>query len=160
MTAPDFGSYSLAMFCGEERVFMSREPGLKPLAEWLDIFRGRHRNCLLHDRVVGLAAARLITYSGLVTAVTARVASWPARRFLGGEGISLHAEQMVDSILTEDRTAVCPEEVVALETPDRDEYLRRIYRLIRYNPLEYELCRGQCGYTPWCRECMKSRGLL
>jgi hypothetical protein len=159
MIAPDFRLYSLAMFCRGQRVFMSREGGLKPLAEWLDIFRGKYRDCLLHDRVVGLAAARLIAYSGEVAAVTTLVASRPARAFLAGAGITLQAEQVVDDLLTPDRREIVPEEALALETPDRRQFLDRIYRLLKYDPDDYFNCRGKCGYTPWCHDCMASRGL-
>lgn len=66
MDKPNFNDYSLAMFCGGRRVFRSSEAGLKPLVEWLEIYRGKYRGCLLHDKIVGLAAAKLIVYSGLI----------------------------------------------------------------------------------------------
>ncbi len=159
MKDPPFQFYSLAMFCEGQRIFMSREGGLKPLVEWLAIYEGKFRGCVLHDRVVGLAAARLIAYSGMVSRVVTLLSSRPAREFLDGEGIVLEAVQTVDNILTPARSAVCPGEVIALETPDRQEFLSRIYVLLKIDPLDYENCRGKCGYTPWCRECMAARGL-
>jgi len=159
VTAPDFQAYSLAMFCGGKRVFTSREGGLKPLVEWLAIYRGQYQGCLLHDRVIGLAAARLIASSGLIAAVMTLVSSRPARDFLAEAGISLQAAQIVDNILTQDRAAVCPGEIIALETPDRQEFLNRIYRLLKINPDDDDNCQGKCGYTPWCRQCQEARGL-
>jgi len=159
MKEPSFQFYSLAMFSGGQRIFMSREGGLKPLVEWLAIYEGKFRGCVLHDRVMGLAAARLIAYSGMVSRVVTLLSSRPAREFLDGEGIVLEVVQTVDNILTPDRSAVCPGEVIALETPDRQEFLSRIYGLLKIDPLDYENCRGKCGYTPWCRECMAARGL-
>jgi len=50
---------------------------------------------------------------------------------------------------------ICPGEIIALKTPDPDEFRRRIHLLVNYDPLEYENCKGRCGYTPWCRDCMK-----
>jgi len=87
------------------------------------------------------------------------LASRPAREFLDGEGIALEAVQTVDHILTPDRSTVCPGEVIALETPERQEFLARIYGLLKIDPGDYENCRGKCGYTPWCRQCVESRGL-
>jgi len=159
VTKPDFQDYSLAMFCGGRRVFTSREPGLKPLVEWLEIYRGKYRGCLLHDKVVGLAAAKLIVYSGLISEVVTGVSSAPAKSFLLAQGVHVSADRCVDNILTRDGTAICPGEVIALETDDRDEFLMRIYGLAKVNRDDFDSCRGQCGYTPWCRECMESRGL-
>ena len=159
MTKPDFQDYSLAMFCGGRRVFTSREPGLKPLVEWMEIFRGKYQGCLLHDKVVGLAAAKLIVYSGLISEVITGVSSAPAKSFLFDHGIPVSAALHVDNIMTRDGTAICPREVIAMETDDRDEFLVRIYRMVKVNMDDFESCRGQCGYTPWCRECMESRGL-
>jgi len=157
VTDQDFQAYTLAMFHGDKRIFMSRESGLRPLVEWLDIFRGKYRDCRLHDKVIGLAAARMIVASGLISEVLTLVASRPARDFLTTAGISLQSGHCVDNILTNDRTGICPGEVIALETPDPDEFRRRIHRLVNYDPQDYENCKGQCGYTPLCRECMKGR---
>lgn len=154
---PDFKDYSLAMFCGGRRVFTSREPGLKPLVEWLEIYRGKYQGCLLHDKVVGLAAAKLIVYSGLISEVATGVSSAPAKSFLLDHGVPVSADLLVDNIMTRDGTAICPGEVIALETDDRDDFLDRIYGLVKVNMEDFDGCRGQCGYTTWCRECKESR---
>jgi len=147
------------MFCRERRVFTSAEKGLRPLVEWLEIYRGKYQGCLLHDKVVGLAAAKLIVYSGLISEVVTGVTSAPAKYFLLDHGIPIDADLLVDNIMTRDGTAICPGEVIALETDDRDEFLVRICRMVKVNIDDFENCRGQCGYTPWCRECRESRGL-
>ena len=157
MIKPDFMDYSLAMFCGGRRVFTSREPGLKPLVEWLEIYRGKYQGCLLHDKVVGLAAAKLIVYSGLISEVATGVSSAPAKSFLLDHGVPVSADLLVDNIMTRDGTAICPGEVIALETDDRDDFLDRIYGLAKVNMEDFDGCRGQCGYTTWCRECKESR---
>jgi hypothetical protein len=131
VTTPDFQSYSLAMFCGEKMVFSSGEPGLKPLADCLEIYRGRYQGCLLHDKVVGLAAAKLILYSGLVSEVVTGISSAPAKSFLFDNGVSITASLLVDNIMTRDRTAICPGERIALGTDDRDEFLIRIYQMVK-----------------------------
>jgi len=156
---PDFHEYSLAMFCGGKRIFMSGESGLKPLVEWLEIYRGKYHGCLLHDKVVGLAAARLIVYSGFISEVVTGVSSAPAKSFLLDHGVSVIAALCVDNILTRDGAAICPGEVIALKTDDRKEFLNKIYLLAKVNMDDFDNCRGRCGYTPWCRQCMESRGL-
>jgi len=157
VTKPDFKDCSLAMFWGRRRVFTSGEPGLKPLVEWLEIYRGKYQGCLLHDKVVGLAAAKLIVYSGLISEVATGVSSAPAKSFLLDHGVPVSASLLVDNIMTRDGTAICPGEVIALETDDRDEFLVRIFGLVKVNMEDFDSCRGQCGYTPWCRECKESR---
>ncbi len=147
------------MYCGGRRVFTSSKPGLKPLVEWLEIYRGKYQGCLLHDKVVGLAAAKLIVYSGLISEVVTGVSSAPARAFLLDHGVPVHAALLVNNIMTRDGTAICPGEVIALETDDRDEFLIKIYRMVKVNIDDFDGCRGQCGYTIWCRECKESRGL-
>ncbi|MCK9195348.1 MAG: DUF1893 domain-containing protein [Syntrophales bacterium] len=159
MTIPCFHDYSLAMFCGGRRVFTSSEPGLKPLVEWLEIYRSKYRGCLLHDKVVGLAAAKLIVYSGLISEVVTRVSSVPAKSFLIDHGVPASTDLIVNNIMTRDGTTICPGEVIALETDNRDEFLIRIRRMVKVNMDDFDNCRGQCGYTPWCRECKGSRGL-
>jgi len=61
----DFSKYSLVLIHDEQVVYTSDQPGLRPLLACLAECRNRYRNCVLHDRVTGLAAARLIVHVGL-----------------------------------------------------------------------------------------------
>jgi len=164
----DLSAFSLVLVRDGEIVHRGRERGIKPLIDCLEGYDASRGRVVVWDRVVGLAAARLMVYAGFVAAVRARVASVPARDFLARHGLDLRAEEIVEAILTPDGKNVCPGEIIALETEDPLAFIREIKtRWAGYCdvPLpdkadqDFEDCRGQCGYTPWCRACKESRGL-
>ncbi|NPU83396.1 MAG: DUF1893 domain-containing protein [Syntrophaceae bacterium] len=124
-----FRDYNLALFSGGRRVFSSQGKGLRPLVECLDACRD-FRDCVLHDKIMGLAAARLAADSGIVREIAARTASEPAARFLGARGIPLEAEGTVPAILTQDGGAVCPGERIALAVEDPGRFEKEIRAMI------------------------------
>jgi hypothetical protein len=81
---------------------------------------------ILHDKVIGLAAARLIVYSGVIAEIVTRVASLPAKKFLENNGVALRAFHVAANILTRDQSAVSPREVIALSTSDPKAFLQKI----------------------------------
>jgi hypothetical protein len=125
MLIPYFTRYSLALLEGE-RLFCSTEgTGLRPLWDALEKFQEKS-SLILHDKVMGLAAARLIVYSGMITEIFTMVASLPAKQFLENNGIALTAFDVAANILTQDKSAICPGEVIALGTNDLDAFLQKI----------------------------------
>jgi hypothetical protein len=76
--------------------------------------------------VIGLAAAKLIVYGDIISRVIAEVASRSAEEFLEKHQIEIKAGQVVENILTRDRLAVCPGELIALKTDDRESFLAQI----------------------------------
>jgi hypothetical protein len=99
--------------------------GLRPLWDALEKFQGQS-GLILHDKVIGLAAARLIVNSGMIAEIFTRVASLPAKQFLENNGVALTAFDVAANILTQDKSAVCPGEVIALNTSDPDAFLQKI----------------------------------
>lgn len=124
-----YRDYNLALFCGGRRVFTSQGKGLRPLVECLDACRGL-QDCVLHDKIMGLAAARLAADSGIVREIAARTASEPAARFLESRGIPLEAEGTVPAILTQDGSAVCPGERIALAVEDPVRFEKEIRAML------------------------------
>ena len=59
MLIPDFTRYSLALLEGEKLIYSACGGGLRPLWDALEKFQGKS-GLILHDKVIGLAAARLI----------------------------------------------------------------------------------------------------
>ena len=129
MLIPDFTRYSLALVEGDTIIYSSQGVGLRPLWDALKKFQDRS-GLVLHDKVTGLAAARLIVYSDMITGVFTKVASEPARRFLQENGIALSADGVAANILTRDQNAVCPGEVIAMNTDDPDVFLRKIRAML------------------------------
>jgi hypothetical protein len=130
MLKPDFSKYSLALVEGEEIVFSSDGQGLRPLVDCLMKYGQAKKKLILHDKVTGLAAARLIVYSGIILAVHTRIASQPAWNFLEENGIEIYTEEVVPNILTKDRQAICPGEVIALNMVDPYEFAKRVRAML------------------------------
>jgi len=128
---PDLDGYTLALIHEGQVVYSSQEGGLQPLIDCLAACRGRYRNALLHDRVVGLAAARLVAPTGVVQTVVTRTVSQSALTFLEAHQITVRADEVVDQILTADRTAPHPAEILALEVEDLLTFQKRLAELLR-----------------------------
>ncbi len=115
MLAPDFTKYSLALIKDNKILFSSKKSGLRPLVECTKEFKSKFKDCTLYDKVVGLAAARLIVYSAMINLVVTDLASKPAKEFLEKNNIKINAKNSVDNILRKDRKGVCPMEIKAIE---------------------------------------------
>lgn len=131
MLIPDFTCYSLALLNGGEIVYSSEGSGLRPLWKALEKFEGQS-GLTLHDKVMGLAAARLVARSGIIAGIFTLVASLPAKEFLEECSIGLTAVDYAANILTKDKSAVCPGELIALETPNPDAFFRRINAMMNH----------------------------
>ena len=118
---PGLGEFSLALYRGEELVYFSRKPGLVPLLECISFVKGKGH--ILHDKVIGLAAARLIAYSGIISEVFTPVASIAAKQHLKKKGIALHADILVPQIINKAKTGPCPMEEKAGPLTDEGFYL-------------------------------------
>jgi len=129
MLIPDFSKYSLALFEGGALIHASNGKGVRPLFEALEKFRAKS-GLILHDKIIGLAAAKLVVYSGIIAKVNTTVASAPADKFLKDHGILMNAAGITANILTQDKRAVCPGEVIALKTKDPADFIRQIKTML------------------------------
>jgi len=87
----------------------------------------------LFDKVVGLAAARLMVYSGIIEAVITPLVSQPAKQFLEENGVRISADEVVAHILRKDKSAICPGEIMAMGTDNRDDYLARVKAMLPHS---------------------------
>lgn len=133
MLIPDFTRYSLALLEGDSLIYSSKGSGLRPLWEALEKYSDKS-GLILHDKVMGLAAARLIYRSGVIAEVHTMVVSLPAQQFLEDHGIRLAAFDVAANILTQDKSTICPGEVIALNTSDPDAFYQKI-RAMMGNPV-------------------------
>jgi len=129
MLTPDFSKYSLALFEEKRLIFSSTDAGLRPLFESLDRYAGK-TGLILYDKVIGLAAAKLIVYTAIIAEVIAGVASVPAKKFLEDNNIVISARHVVPNIMTRDRSAVCPGEVIALNTEASADFIRQLKTML------------------------------
>ncbi len=130
MLQPDFTKYSLALIENDKVVFSSRESGLKPLWECLKRFHDSKRNFILFDKVIGLAAAKLIVHARIISRIETPLASEPAKTFLEKNAILIKAARIVPNILTKDRKTICPGEIIALNTSYTDDFLIKIEEML------------------------------
>ena len=126
MLKPDFTKYSLALVQGDKIIYSSDGLGLKPLWDCLEKYRQSKDKFTLFDKVIGLAAARLVVYSGIITAIHTRLISQPAKQLLQENKVKIEADEVVVNILRKDKSAVCPGEIIALSTDDQDTFLAKI----------------------------------
>lgn len=131
MVAPDFESYSLALIHAGVIVHSSRGRGIMPLITCLEACRSRYRDCTLHDKVIGLAAAKLTAYSGIINNVVTNVASKASADFLEARGIALTAGTIAPNIMTSDHRAVCPGEIIAQGVDDYESLVEKLREMLR-----------------------------
>ena len=134
MLTPDFASYSLALLHGGRMVFSSEKGGVRPLVECIRACRGRFSGCELHDRAIGLAAAKLVVASGMIGRVITRRASARAVSFLEQHTVPLTADEVVPLILNREKTAPCLMEQKAEATEDPETFYREISAFFGLQP--------------------------
>jgi len=126
MLNPDFSQYSLALIKDDKIIFSSDKSGLRPLIECIKKSKGKEANCILFDKVIGLAAARCIIYSGFISNVIAGTASEKAIESLEKNSIKVKAATIVKNICNKDRTGICPMEKKALEAADNATFYNEL----------------------------------
>ncbi len=128
MLKPDFTRYSLALFHKDRLVFSSEKEGLRPLVECIRACRDLYSGCELHDRAIGLAAAKLVVASpGMITRIVTRRASARAVTMLETFSVPLAVGEVVPILLNRDRTAPCLMEQKAAATEDPHMFLQEIF---------------------------------
>lgn len=116
---------------GTEILFSSNKKHLRPLVECVNKFKDKAENCILYDKIVGLAAAKLIAYSGFVTKVYTDVISDKAGDYLADNAVLVEPGKIVDRIMNEDKTDQCPMEKKAEEMKEEEfiEFCRENFGL-------------------------------
>jgi hypothetical protein len=113
-----FENYTLKLVKSGRALFSSDKSGLRPLAECINKMKGRVHGCVLYDKVIGLAAAKLIVHSGIVSEVRTKTASNLALEYLSSKGIAVECESVAEHIMNKERTAICPMEEKAMKMED------------------------------------------
>ncbi len=127
---PDFKKYSLALIYNDKIIFSSRESGLKPLWECLEKHCQSKTTYILFDKVIGLAAAKLIVSSKIISGIQTILVSKPAKKFLKDNAVPIKTKETVANILTKNRYSICPGEIIALNTNDPDDFYAKIKAML------------------------------
>jgi len=120
--------HSLVLKRGSKVIFSSSASGLKPLVECIARFQGTIKNADLEDRVVGIAAARLIVFSQMVSRVRAGLISEKALHHLGFHGIPSSGRKRVARILAPNQKDPCPMEKLSRKYPDDGDFFSALLR--------------------------------
>jgi hypothetical protein len=127
----NFDEYALALVKEDTVLFSSKKSGLRPLIECIRSCKGKHNNCVLYDRVTGLAAAKLVVYSDMISSVITGVASLPAKEHLKQHSIHCVAHHTVKNIMNKENTDMCPMEQKALLVNDNAEFFTELNSVIK-----------------------------
>lgn len=97
----------------------SQASGLRPLFDCVHECKEKNTTsgCMLYDREIGLAAARLICEAGCISSVVTQVASHGGSELLTQHSISIDAQKTVDMILNKEKNGPCMMELKAREVP-------------------------------------------
>ena len=117
-------NYSLALVKDNNILYSSKGRGLKPLIDCIKEIKTD--NSILYDRVIGLAAARLVVYSSIIVKVVTGLASERAVSYLNEKSILTEAGKIVPCILNRQGTDMCPMEKIAIMVDDDGEFFREI----------------------------------
>ena len=125
---PDFSAYVLLLMKDDKELFRSNDSGLRPLMNCVDECK-KYSGCILFDKVIGLAAARIIIHTRIISKVFAGVASEPAIELLEKNRIGINAGIIVKNILRQDRTDICPREKKAMTMSNKEFFneMKKIY---------------------------------
>ncbi|MBU0757367.1 MAG: DUF1893 domain-containing protein [Nanoarchaeota archaeon] len=129
MNEPDFSKYTLALFKNNEMIYYINKSGLRPILECARKYIGTESNCILHDKVIGLAAARVIVHSGFILEVYTDVISEPAQELLEKNSIVVHKDLVVENILNNDKTGICPMEKKAMDYTSNEKFYEDLLKL-------------------------------
>lgn len=121
---------SLALIKNEKVIFESSNRGLAPLVKCIDQFKGRETGCILYDKVVGLASAKLIVYSQIVTEVYTPLISRSAQNLLSYKKIKVSADKEVPFIKRIDDASICPMELIAQRTENLDLFFDEVRNIV------------------------------
>jgi hypothetical protein len=130
MLKPDFTKYSLALVDENKITFFSEGHGLKPLWACLEKYRQVKGKFILFDKVMGLAAAKLVSYSGIISALKTLLISQSAKKYLKENHIKIEAKTTVANILIKDRRSICPGEIITLNTDEPDDFRVKIKKML------------------------------
>ena len=132
MIKPDFKQYTLKLLKDTYTIYTSDKPGLRPLYDCITKYKGEFNGCILHDKIIGVAAARLILYSDMISEIHTKICSMGAKQILMDAGIMVKAEEVVDVILNNNKSSQCPMEAKALAMDNNQRFYAHMKNLFSY----------------------------
>lgn len=116
---------SIALIKANKVIFTDRSRGVMPLLKLLDSQPELLKDALVVDKIVGKAAAMLLTLGG-VKEIHTYMLSKNGRAFLESRGIPVTAQCDIDMIQNRQKDGICPFEKSVLDTDDLEEAHARL----------------------------------
>ncbi|MGV8087298.1 MAG: DUF1893 domain-containing protein [Candidatus Woesearchaeota archaeon] len=126
---------TLELLYNDEIIFSSDKTKLRPLMDAIILISEKYPNYTgfrLNDKVIGIAAAKLIIYSGKIVEIKTDVASESAINILSENNIKIVAEKIVTQIFNNDKTGQCPMELKSIDLSPK-EFYEELKRLMNIN---------------------------
>jgi len=113
------GNNSLVVIKEGNVLFESDEHKLIPIIKCINKNKKDMENSIIIDKRIGLAAAKLLVYAK-VKEIYTLIASKSAFDYLVGRDIKFETETIVDQILNDSKSDICPMEKLALELNEEE----------------------------------------
>jgi hypothetical protein len=120
---------SLLVYKDKKIIFSSREKRIRPL--FVCVRDNNLEACSAVDKIVGEAAALLFIY-GKIKEVHAITMSKGALVLLQENKIKATYDKLVENILNDDRTDICPMEKLARKVKDPKKFFEELSKLIKF----------------------------
>lgn len=105
-------NYSFALIKNNKLIYKSKSQGLKPLVFCLKKYRKQMRDAIIYDKIIGLAAAKLLVH-GKVAEVWTPIISCNAKKYLRSKKIKLIYKKEVKNIMNKEKSDLCGMEKLA-----------------------------------------------
>jgi hypothetical protein len=125
----DKNNLSLLVYKSKKIIFSSREKRIRPL--FVCVRDNNTKGCSAIDKIVGEAAALLFIY-GKIKQVHAITMSKSALVLLQDNKIKATYDKLVESILNDDRTDICPMEKLAKKTKEPKKFFEELSKIIKF----------------------------
>ena len=117
------GNNSLIVIKEGEIIFKSDKDRLRPIIICINENKEKMVDSIVIDKVVGLAAAKLFVYAK-VKEIYTLLASKKTADYLNDKNIKFQAKKIVENILNNDKSEICPMEKLAEELNEEELFAK------------------------------------
>ena len=115
---------SLVVIKDGKIIFKSDKDRLRPIILCINQNKKEMFDSIVIDKIVGLAAAKLFVYAK-VKEIYSLVASKSAENYLKNNNIRFQAKKLIENILNDDKSDICPMEKLA-ENLTEEELFKKL----------------------------------
>jgi len=117
------GNNSLIVIKNGKIIFKSEKDRLRPVVICINDYREEMAGSIVIDKIVGLAVAKLFIFAE-VKEIYALIASKKAVDYLSGKKIKFEAGKIVEKILNDNQSEICPMEELAEKLSEEELFAK------------------------------------